>query len=169
MHRLILGVLMITLSSVIFAQDYKHSAGLRLGHTSAITYKDFLVNDEAVELLLSGRRDGLQLTTIYTFHKPLEFEFNENFYLFYGLGAHVGYEEYSGFDKVLTSAEPPRLAFERRTYFVMGADALVGVEYRWLSVPATVGFDIKPYFTFIGMRYIDGRFWDAAITFKYIF
>ncbi len=162
-------MLTLVASQVLTGQGYEHSAGLRLGGTSALTYKDFVEENQSIELLLSGRRDGLQLTTIYNFHKPMELEFNENFFLYYGVGAHIGYEDYGNLDKVLTSVEPPQFVFDRKTYFVMGADAQLGVEYRWFSVPATISFDLKPYFTFIGMRYTDGRFWDSAISFKYIF
>ncbi len=159
----------IALSIGAMAQDYKHSAGFRLGGTSAITYKNFVETNESVEFFLSGREDGLQLTAIYSFHRPMELEFNENFFLHYGIGTHIGYEDRSDLDKVLVRLEPPQFNFERRTYFVMGVDAMAGVEYRWYSVPMTISFDIKPYFTFIGMRYTDARFWDAAISFKYIF
>ena len=156
-------------SSVIAQSTYEQSAGIRLGHTSALTFKKFMIEEEALEVMVSGRRDGLQLTTIYTFHKPIQFSFNENFFLYYGIGAHVGYENYDRFSKTLISVEPPAFEFRDRTFFVMGADALLGIEYRWLSVPITLSFDLKPYFTFIGMRYTDGRYWDAAIAFKYIF
>ena len=59
--------------------------------------------------------------------------------------------------------------FEDKSYFTVGADAIIGIEYRWLSVPCTIGFDVKPYFNFIGLRYTQYRFWDSAVTFKYVF
>lgn len=153
----------------LFGQSYKHSAGIRLGATSGLTYKSFIIEEEAVELMMSGRKEGLQLTTLYTFHKPMELAFNENFFLYYGVGAHIGYERYKNLSKTLTSIEPPSFVFEPKRFFVMGADVLLGVEYRWLSVPMTISFDVKPYFTYIGMRYTDGKFWDAAVSFKYVF
>ncbi|MEM9324837.1 MAG: hypothetical protein AAGA85_04250 [Bacteroidota bacterium] len=154
---------------LVNAQDFKHAAGVRLGHTSAVQYKNMLANGEALELMVSGRKDGLQLTTLYSFHKPLQFAFNENFFVYYGLGAHVGYEEHGDLDKVLTSVEPRSFEFRDKSFFVMGADAILGLEYRWFAVPMTIGFDIKPYFTFIGMRYTDLQFWDAGVSLKYIF
>lgn len=150
-----------------FGQQYKQSAGVRLGHTSGFTYKKFIVGEQAVELLLSGRRDGIQFSTLYKWHEPLELSFNENFYFYYGMGAHVGYERYDGLNKVLVATDD--FIFERQTYFVIGADAIVGLEYRWLSLPITVGFDVKPYFNYIGFRHMDANFWDASISFKYIF
>ncbi|MFY0599207.1 MAG: hypothetical protein JXR03_06015 [Cyclobacteriaceae bacterium] len=151
------------------AQQYEQSGGIRMGHTSGLTYKKFIHKEEAVEFLLSGRKNGIQVTGVYTFHKPMEVSFNENFYVYYGVGVHVGYEKYNNLRKIATSFDPPRFEQEEDNYIVMGADAILGIEYRWLSVPVTVGFDIKPYFNFIGMRYSRVKFWDAALSVKYVF
>ncbi|MBV6648026.1 MAG: hypothetical protein KI790_21370 [Cyclobacteriaceae bacterium] len=163
-----LGLIM-SVSGLQAQDEYLQSAGVRLGHTSAITYKKFLAENEAIELLVSGRREGMQTTLLYTQHIPMQFSFNQNFYAFYGLGGHLGFEQYDNLNKTLTSLDPPEFVFEEKGYFVMGVDAIIGIEYRWLSVPATIGFDVKPYFNFIGMRYGRARFWDAAISFKYVF
>ena len=150
-------------------QLYEKSGGIRLGHTSGLTYKKFVLEDEAMELILSGRNDGLQFTAIYLFHEPMEFSFNDRFYLHYGLGGHIGYEKFDDLAKVLSNAAGDEFIYEERSFFAMGIDASLGIEYRWLEIPATFGFDIKPYFNFIGMRYTKAKFWDAAISFKYVF
>ncbi len=164
---IIMGLLLV--GTLAHAQGYKKSAGVRLGTTSGLTYKKFIVNEEAIEYMVSGRPNGVQFNTNYIFHRPLEISFNENFYIYYGLGAHIGYEKYTNARPVATSFDPPMYEMIDKNYFVIGADAIVGVEYRWLSVPITIGFDIKPYFSFVGMRYTNGEFWDAALSVKYIF
>jgi len=154
----------------LFAQEYERAAGVRLGHTSGLTYKRYVVETEAVEMILSGRNEGMQFTAIYEFHEPMEVGFEEsNFYFYYGIGAHVGFEKYDDLSKVLISETPLEFVFEDKSYFAVGLDAMVGVEYRYLIVPMTIGFEVKPYFNFIGMRYIKSQFWDAAISIKYIF
>lgn len=150
-------------------QLYQKSSGLRLGHTSGITFKTFVTEDEAVELILSGRNEGLHLTAQYLFHQPMEFSFNDRFYLHYGIGGHIGYEKFGDLAKTLINAEGDAFIYEQKSFFIMGVDASLGIEYRWLEIPATLGFDIKPYINFIGMRYARGQFWDAAISFKYVF
>lgn len=150
-------------------QEYSQSAGIRFGSTTALSYKKFLVTEEAIEILISGRRDGLQLTTMYVFHEPMQLAFSPNFYAYYGAGGHFGYEKRNDMAKVLIGPEGDSFAFEEETFFVMGADFLIGVEYRWLAAPITISFDVKPYFDYIGMRKVDSRFWDSAISFKYIF
>lgn len=150
-------------------QLYEKSSGIRLGHTSGLTFKKFITEDEAVEMILSGRNEGMQFTAQYLFHQPMEFSFNDRFYLHYGIGGHVGYEKFDDISKVLSNAAGDAFVYENKSFFVMGVDASLGIEYRWLEVPATFGFDLKPYFNFISMRYTKVRFWDAAISFKYVF
>lgn len=152
------------------AQYYKHSSGIRTGYTSALTYKRFYTNEQALELMVSGRNDGLQVTGLYEFSKPLNLAFNDMFYVYYGVGAHVGYEMFSGrhFDPNTTPPEPAYF-FDRQSYFTMGINTILGVEYRWLAIPLTIGLDVKPYFQSIAMRYGQTRFWDVGLSAKYVF
>jgi len=151
-------------------QEYSQSAGARFGATSALTYKKFLVTEEAFETMISGRNEGLQLTGLYVFHVPMELAFSPNFYAYYGAGGHFGYERRDDLNKVLLGGDGDQFAYEQNAkFFTMGADLLIGVEYRWLSAPLTISFDVKPYFDYIGMRKTDSMFWDSAISFKYIF
>ena len=122
-----------------------------------------------MEMILSGRNEGMQYTALYLFHQPMEFSFNDRFYLHYGIGGHVGYEKFDDISKTLSNAAGDEFIYESKSFYTMGVDASLGIEYRWLEIPATFGFDIKPYFNFIGMRHTKARFWDAAISFKYVF
>ena len=168
-HTLITLTLSLACWSLYGQQLYEKSAGLRLGNTSGVTYKKFFTEDEAIELIMSGRNEGMQFTAIYQFHQPMELAFNDRFYLHYGIGGHIGYEKFDDLAKVLSNAEGTEFIYEDRSFYVMGIDLNLGVEYRWLEVPVTFGFDLKPYFNFIGMRHSRTTFWDAAISAKYVF
>lgn len=184
MKKLILPVLLCSLLLILlqvdsYAQYYERSAGLRFGGSSGVTFKQFFTEEQSMEVLLSGRRNGLQLTGIYQFNRPLEITLEENLFAYYGIGAHVGYEEFNERIVTLTPPAPPvgppfppgnaDIEFRNQTNFVMGIDAVLGIEYRFLGVPLTAGFDLKPYFSFIGMRYTRTRFWDASLSLKYVF
>jgi len=164
-------IIFILLSPVcLFGQDYERAAGVRLGATSGVTYKKFIVEKEAVEMILSGRNEGTQFTALYEFHTPIEVNFEqENFHFYYGVGGHIGVERFDDLNKVLVSEDPVEFIFEDKSYFAMGLDIIAGVEYRYLSVPMTIAFEVKPYFSFIGMRYTKSKFWDAGLSIKYIF
>lgn len=168
MKTLTISVILL-LPLCLLGQGIERAGGIRLGHTSGVTYKKFMNEDEAIEMLLSGRRDGTQFTALYEFHSPLEISFDKNFFVYYGVGGHIGYENYDDLKKVLISEDPVAFEFEEKNYFVMGFDLMAGVEYRYLSAPITIAFEIKPYFNFIGMRHTKSHFWDAGLSFKYLF
>lgn len=165
----LLGIFCILSFCNVYGQEYDHSAGFRLGGTSGITYKKFLVEEQAIEFLISGRNKGVQLTGMYIYHQPMAVSFNENFYFYYGVGGHVGAEEFGDIDKRVISQDQDVFVYERQQYLTMGIDAIAGIEYRMFSVPITLSFDIKPYFNYVGLRNLKADFWDSSITIKYIF
>lgn len=170
MKQLILTTTILLTTLCSQAQFYKNSTGIRAGHTSAITYKIFVTDEQAIELMASGRNRGFQLTTLYQFNKPMALSFNDRFFAYYGVGGGFGYEK---FDSLTENLKPvpskSRFIRDHRTYFTMDINALLGVEYRWLAIPLTISVDIKPYFQFIGMRYTNTQFWDTGVSVKYVF
>lgn len=169
MKSIVLTMVGLCFAIASMAQQYEQSAGLRLGHSAGLTYKKFIKDEHAVEFMLTGRNDGAQVSGLYVYHTPLQFSFNNQFFLYYGAGAHLGYEKYFGYRKALNPQDPDQFFYTNKSFYAMGIDGLIGLEYRILSVPMTASFDLKPYFNFFGMRYTKTRFWDAAITVKYIF
>ena len=171
------SLFLIFFSALLFpakAQYYEQSAGIRLGGSYGLTYKKFFNETDAVEFLFGGRQDGLQLTITYQFNKPLNLSRNETFFLYYGAGGHVGYEKYPTKSLYPLNDQPfiqpfSEFYYEHRSYFSMGIDALIGMEYRFLTAPLTIGLDIKPYFSFIGYRYTRTDFWDTSLSVKYVF
>jgi hypothetical protein len=153
------------LTTEVQAQYYLHSAGIRIGGSYGLTYKNFFNEKQAVEFLVGGREGGMHVTTTFQFNKPLNLSKNETFFLYYGGGGHIGFQDYAV--KVLDTYTGFR--YQNETFFSMGVDAIIGLEYRFLTAPITIGLDIKPYFTFIGFRYTKANFWDASLSVKYTF
>ncbi len=168
----ILALIMLSVTAfTCSAQFYKNSSGIRLGYTSGLTYKHFINREQAMEFIASGRNEGFQITSLYQFHKPMEIGFHDEFFLYYGVGGHIGYERLN--DQKLRGpyipGGDPEFQVDERSFFTMGVNTVLGIEYRWLKIPMTIGLDIKPYLDFIGMRRTKVRFWDTALSFKYIF
>ena len=166
-------ILIITIGlSATFAQNVESLAGIRLGSTSALTYKKMFTNMEAVELMLSGRKNGVQITALYEKHKPFGFGFGDNFYSYTGFGGHMGYLQS---DPVLISYDSSgrtqvrSLDIRRKSFFTMGVDAIIGVEYHIYSIPLAVSMDFKPYVELVGMRYLKANVWDFGVSAKYMF
>jgi len=164
-----LGVgLMTLLAAPAAAQFYDNGLGLRLGTTSAMTYKRFVTKEQAIELLVSGRKDGIQFTVLYEFHRPTKLNISKNFFFYYGVGGHVGYVK-ENLDEYRLNTSVVTVEANREALFTMGVNTIIGLEYRWLAVPMTIGADLKPFFEFIGMRETEFKIWDAAISVKYVF
>ena len=120
-------------------QHYLKSAGFRLGHTTGISYQKFVQKEQAVDLMVSGRHNGLQFNTLYKWYSPTHFDFDGNFVFYYGLGGHFGFERFVPYN--LEFNQPfPEFNLRRKSYFTMGVDVVFGIEYRMLLAPAYFEF-----------------------------
>ncbi len=165
-------LIIISLGNESFAQNIESQAGIRLGGTTALTYRKMFSNLEAFEVMMSGRERGLQITGLYEKHKPMAMSLGENFYGYYGFGAHLGYVQSE--PVILRSDSSGQFQYQiidirRKTFFTMGLDAIVGVEYHIYSIPMAIAVDFKPAVELIGMRYLRSRVFDFGVSAKYIF
>jgi len=151
------------------AQQYDRSGGVRLGGSSGLTFKKFIVNEQAIEAIVSNRENGIQLTVMYLMHQPMNVSFNDNFFFYYGVGGHVGSENHGGIDKELSNTDPTNFNYAEKSYLTMGIDGMIGIEYRMLNVPITLSLDLKPYLNYLGFKKVKADFWDASIAIKYVF
>jgi len=165
-------VLLIFPLSDVNGQYYLRSAGLRMGGSSGFTYKKFFNETEAMEVLLSGRNKGIQISLLYMENREMDISFSDNLFFYFGAGVHLGLEKK---DRLIRLYKPPPISDQfdiihgEKSFFAIGIDGIAGVEYRLLGFPLTIGLDIKPYFNFVGMRNLDFRFWDTALSIKYTF
>ena len=147
------------------AQYYRNAVGARAGGSAGVTYKSFYTESMAYQVLVSARNGGVQATGLYETHIPTKL--SHNLFFYYGGGVHVGFERYESnrrrrveFNTQVNNFNPPK-------YFSMGIDTIVGLEYRF-TAPITLGFDVKPRFSFLGMRFTRFEFWDASLTFSFL-
>ncbi len=165
--KLVAVLAILCVASSTKAQYYLHSAGMRFGPTTALTYKSFVQEDGAIELMLSGRTNGIQLTGLFEKYASTELELRGSFFTYWGVGGHLGYERYwdvrnfgdmNGFFNGLEN-----------TFFAMGVDAIAGIEYRSVTLPLTLNLDVKPYLNFVGFRAVNAKIHDIAFSVKYTF
>ncbi|MBW8327061.1 MAG: hypothetical protein K0M50_20020 [Prolixibacteraceae bacterium] len=151
-----------------FAQGPEKAIGIRGGVSSGFEYRVFSGELTSYKVLLSTRKQGLQLTGMKEFHMPQAFDFNEDLSFVYGFGAHVGieswyvYRDYDGY-------HPDDWYRDRRTGPVAGLDALGAVEYTIPQIPLVVGIEAKPYFNLFGKNFFQLQPFDFAFTVKYTF
>jgi hypothetical protein len=136
------------------AQNYKSSLGLRLGATNGITYKTFVTNKAAVEVIGTFRYQGIGLTGLYEVHGQA---FNSrDFNWFIGGGGH------------LYSFGNNRPAFiDNNKSIILGVDGILGLEAKVRTIPLAISLDWKPALNIVNY----GGFWadEVALSFRYTF
>jgi len=118
------------------AQDYKWAAGLKFGgYESGISGKYFLQSNVALEGILGFRNQGVVVTGLYEIHQPAFKVDKLKFY--YGFGAHFG-----------SVGKRKYMFFSSPRYYdaslLIGADAVLGLEYVIPKSPIAVSLDLNP-------------------------
>ncbi|WP_374166654.1 hypothetical protein [Arcticibacter sp. MXS-1] len=126
---------------VVFSKNtanaqYKNALGVRVGDYTGISFKTFLQQDRALDLIL-GFKDkssysAIRFTGLYEVHKPIPFE-DGTLQWYYGGGASIGGIDYKNIDK---------------NDFLLSADGVLGLDYRFAEAPINVSFDWKPALQF---------------------
>jgi len=141
--------------STVFAQDYNTGIGLRGGYFKGVTFKHFISDNKALEVLAGTHRSGMNLTLLYQIHNNAFGVERLNWY--YGGGGHIGFR-YGANAERGTRGEP---------YSVIGIDGILGMEYNFKEIPINLSLDWKPALNLIG----HSGFWgtDGALSIRFIF
>jgi hypothetical protein len=105
------------------AQEYKTALGIRLSSNPAvvgngITFKYFLNEKAAIEGILAFS-DPVAIGALYEIHNPIS---TPGLQWFYGAGAYVGFN----------------------TVANLGAQGIVGLDYKFQNIPINISLDWKP-------------------------
>jgi len=139
------SIILLCLSASLQAQtDYKTAAGVRLGTANGVNIKHAIGNVSTVEGILSVRWEGFILTGLYEFNQDIFDDPNMNFY--YGAGAHIGAWD---LDRRREPWDPKDNDIDGSSYFALGLDGIVGMEYTFTEVPFAVSLDWKPAFNLL--------------------
>lgn len=141
------------------AQSYTVAAGLKFGgFENGPSGKYFLNETDAIEGILGIRNKGLVITGLYQIHQQA---FNvAQLKWYYGAGAHLGamgdgkYKRFGGSDEY------------HKGGILLGADAVLGLEYVIPESPIAVSLDLNPR-----LELGRGPFFDVApgLGIKYTF
>jgi hypothetical protein len=138
-----------------FSQDYRTSLGLRAGIPYGLTIKHFLNKSNAVEGILASKWGGFVITGLYENESWLGKYPALNWY--WGIGAHAGFWD---------AGSNPRINGSY-TGAVIGADAVLGIEYTFDEFPINLSLDILPVVNLIGYTGWGGI--NGALSIRYVF
>jgi hypothetical protein len=143
--RLKIIIAFLGLTATLSAQPYEHSAGVRAGYTSGLTYKGFFLHTmNAVEIGVGYNRHGINISGLYLFHNEL---FRSKQWLAYFGGGIFGGE----WEEELS----------------LGLTAVGGVEYTLRKTPLNFGVDWRPMMNVY--RTFGYDLLDFGVTIRYRF
>ncbi len=145
----------------LFAQNYKTAIGIRGGgYENGLTIKHFYKSNTAVEGILGFRPGVFVLTGLIEKHQTAFNEQQLQFY--YGAGAHIGgvengrrYKRFSGDDRIYD-----------RSRLLLGADAILGLEWSIPEIPFVLGVDLHPRLELATGPYLDI---EPAVSLRFTF
>lgn len=141
------------------AQDYNWAIGIRGGgNDSGVTLKHILSDYNAFEMTFNyqypkGRMiRSTVFSGLYEWNVPV---IDEGFIFYYGLGAHIGAATMSKEDSNNYGA------------ITLGADGVVGLEYKLYSAPIAFSLDYRPFFNLLPQ--IRGFIGNVGLGVKFCF
>lgn len=131
--------------TAVSAQNYKWAGGFRIGgDLVGMTVKHKMNSQSAIEGIFSYPwKNGFTVTGLYERHIPV---ISQGFSFYYGAGAHLGSWDHD---------------------FAIGADAIVGLEYKVSQAPIAFSVDYKPTFNIASHTHFYMA--DIAFGIKYTF
>ena len=162
-HFIIITLLFLSMS--VSAQDFMHSAGIRGGITSGLTYRAYLNPELAYEGIMSFRGKGLQLTLLRQKFEPALWHLSDGFFVSYGYGGHLGFTNDYSHQHMFKTVHRQDKKFSP----LLGLDGYLALEYHFPGIPVQIGLDYKPYFEFALHEWFQMSVWDIAFTLKYKF
>lgn len=146
---LITGALFISQAhaqSNIGSTDYKNALGVKF-YPGGVSYKHFITDKNAVELIGYFYNRGTRITGLYEIHGDIENAGGLKWYI--GPGAHVGFynnKYYGG-----------------RSF--VGVDGVVGLDYKIREAPINLSLDWQPSFEFGEGSGFNGNWGGFAIRY----
>ncbi|MBE0674594.1 MAG: hypothetical protein IH591_08035 [Bacteroidales bacterium] len=164
-----LTALLFTLCSIAAnSQYYNRQAGLRSGTSGGIfiQYSDASGTAENGFFgMLSFRKNGLQVTGLRIFYETSLSEVSPDLYFTWGYGGHAGF--------MITD----HLSFLGEEYYLrgerfcplIGIDGWAGLEYRFQTIPLSLGLNLKPWLEITFPSFISFMPVDLGMTIAYRF
>lgn len=169
MKKLLPVILLVIVGFFAKSQSFESQLGVRLGPTSGVTGK--LIKDQktAIEGTLGFRKGGVQLYVLLESYKMLNKNTKQNWFMYFGGGAHVGYV--NGYNRIRrwSNTEGYYWEEEHTAGPVIGLDGVVGVEYNIPSIPLTLFFEFKPLVELQSFNKVRTNFYDTGFGIVYRF
>jgi hypothetical protein len=135
-----------------FTTGYKKAIGVKM-YPRAITYKSFLTNSKAIEVLGYFTLDGFRTTIMI--EKYSAFANTEQLSWYIGYGGHLG----------IWSEEWKKNNPNHKAGIAVGVDGILGLDYKIKNAPLNLSIDWQPSFNFVGSSYFESGWAGLGIRY----
>ena len=125
-----------------FTTGYTKAIGVKM-YPSAISYKSFITDLKAFEVLGYFTLDGFRATGMIEKYSP--FADTEQLSWYVGYGGHIG----------IWSEEWKKNNPTHKAGIALGVDGILGLDYKLKNAPLNVSLDWQPSFNFVGSSYFE--------------
>lgn len=153
-RTLTIMLLLVAITAGTHAQSYKSAIGLRGGDPFGVTFKTFISNINALELIVGSGYWGNEfaITGFYQWQQPTDWTPNLDWFI--GPGAHLGFWNESSKE-------------EYGTGVVIGVDGIIGLEYTLDDIPLNFSVGLGPTFQFTSGP--GWYYWNGGFAVRYVF
>lgn len=140
-------------SQDILSSQYQTAIGVKAASGIAVSYKTFLTPTHALEAQTMFFNQGVRTIGLYEFHF-YNIEGLNGLAWYLGGGAHVGFWK-------------PKYKKEYGSAIDIGADGVVGLDYKIPSLPINLSLDWQPSFGLLGDAGIQPQFGGFALRYTF--
>ena len=128
--------------------SYKTALGVKVWDGGGVTFKHFLTDKNALELIGYFWNRGTRITGLYEIHGPIKDAAGLQWYI--GPGAHVGFYNTKNGDGAF-----------------IGIDGVLGLDYKFKGAPINISLDWQPSFEFGDNRGFVGSWGGLGIRYTF--
>ncbi len=131
-------------------RNYKTALGVKVWDGAGISFKTFVVPNNAVEVIGYFWKEGTRLTGLYEIHGNIEGATGLRWYI--GPGVHIGF-----YDKKYYQGDRAGA----------GVDGVLGLDYKINRAPLNLSIDWQPSFEFADNRGFAGSWGGLGIRYTF--
>jgi hypothetical protein len=135
-----------------FTTGYKKAIGVKM-YPSAISYKTFMTDSKALEVLGYFTLDGFRSTVMMEKYSPFANTPSLSWYI--GYGGHLG----------IWSEEWKKNNPTHKAGIALGVDGILGLDYKVKNAPLNLSIDWQPSFNVVGSSYFESGWAGLGIRY----
>ncbi|MBN1387713.1 MAG: hypothetical protein JW965_04655 [Bacteroidales bacterium] len=150
------------------AQFAESHLGVRGGMYGGIYYQNIIpagTAETSFFAMISASRESVRATVLKLTYETSLSEIADNLFFVWGYGGHAGF---SVTDHTYFLGRKYQFEYSRFRP-LMGMDGWAGLEYRFITVPFSIGLNLKPYFELMFPGFVSMVPGDIGLTFAYTF